>query len=398
MMKKFYLILTCAALCACGGGNAKQPVADVETTKDTMQVTKGVSKPGGIPVLDVNKKYPKKTLYLQDLGDVEYVPIETTESMLWRGRDVYYVDDKYIIGANNNCGVMVHDRNGKALHSFNKKGKGPQEWQEISDLCYDSGTDEIFILSMLACKIYVYDIKGNFKRSFNTGYTGKNRAYKIEIFNDKELYVYIFDNTFARISRTDGKTKAKKNFSKSKEMNLFIRKDGYAANTSAPTYIKSNGNFILTPYASDTTYIYQPGNEMKPFITRVPSVHNTETPIFLFPGIDTPRYYITYSIKKEWDFKANKGFPETYYVFDKKFSQFYELEDIINKDYIEDGHTYLTACNNVDVPTNHCVKTMNVEKLCQSYQEGKLKGTLKEVASKLKEDDNPVLMIVHLKR
>ena len=165
MKTKFYPILLCAALCACGGGNAKQPVADVETTKDTMQVTKGVSKPGGIPVLDVNKKYPKKTLYLQDLGDVEYVPIETTESMLWRGSEVYFVDDKYIIGANDDCGVMVHDRNGKALHSFNKKGKGPQEWQEISDLCYDSGTDEIFILSMLACKIYVYDIKGNFKRS-----------------------------------------------------------------------------------------------------------------------------------------------------------------------------------------------------------------------------------------
>ena len=85
-------------------------------------------------------------------------------------------------------------------------------------------------------------------------------------------------------------------------------------------------------------------------------------------------------------------------MFDKKFSQFYELEDIINKDYIKDGHTSLVAGNNVDVPTNHCVRTMNTEKLCQSYQEGKLKGTLKEVASKLKEDDNPVLMIVHLKR
>ena len=59
-MKKFYLILTCAALCACGGGNAKQPVADVETTKDTMQVTKGVSKPGESRYLMSTRNIQKK--------------------------------------------------------------------------------------------------------------------------------------------------------------------------------------------------------------------------------------------------------------------------------------------------------------------------------------------------
>ena len=82
MKTKFYPILLCAALCACGGGNAKQPVADVETTKDTMQVTKGVSKPGGIPYLDFNKKYPSKDICLEEIANVSYIPLETTDKSL----------------------------------------------------------------------------------------------------------------------------------------------------------------------------------------------------------------------------------------------------------------------------------------------------------------------------
>lgn len=347
---------------------------------------------------DVTKSYEKKTLYLQDIAEIEYVPIETTEFSLWRGREVYYVDDKYIIAANDHCGVMVHARNGKALHSFNKKGKGPNEYKEISDLCYDPKSNEVFILSMLACKIYVYDLNGNYKRSFNTGYTGNNRIYHIKIFNEKELYAYVFDNTFVRISRQDGKTISKKQYKSTKEMNLSINKDGFRANSSANTYIKSNGHFIQSTYASDTTYILHPETGMKPFIARVPSIHQMETPIFFFPGIDTPHYYMAYTIKKEWDFKTNKGYPSQEYIFDKNLSKIFELEAIINKDYIKGGDTNLFGLNSAEVPADHCIKTIKAEKLYQDYKEGNLRGKLKEIAINIQEDDNPILMIVKFKR
>ena len=52
-----------------------------------------------------------------------------------------------------------------------------------------------------------------------------------------------------------------------------------------------------------------------------------------------------------------------------------------------------------DLPNdNLLIKQLSVELLSRLSEENKLKGTLKEIASKLKEDDNPVLMIVHLKR
>ena len=133
MKTKFYPILLCAALCACGGGNAKQPVADVETTKDTMQVTKGVSKPGGIPVLDVNKKYPKKSFCIQDIADVEYVPLGITDDMLWLRRELEYMDENYIIGANAKTGVMVHNRQGKPSIISIDKEEAPKNISLCSD-------------------------------------------------------------------------------------------------------------------------------------------------------------------------------------------------------------------------------------------------------------------------
>jgi hypothetical protein len=201
-----------------------------------------------------------------------------------------------------------------------------------------------------------------------------------------------------RISRKDGKIINKKHFKSTKEMNLSINKDGFRANSSANTYIKSNENFILSTYASDTTYINHPEVGMKPFIARVPSVHKMETPIFFFPGIDTPHYYMAYTIKKEWDFKANKGYPSQEYIFDKKHSQIYELEALINKDYIKGGATDLFGLNRAEVPADYCIRTIKAEKLYQDYKEGNLRGKLKEVAATLQEDDNPVLMIVKFKR
>ena len=40
---------------------------------------------------------------------------------------------------------------------------------------------------------------------------------------------------------------------------------------------------------------------------------------------------------------------------------------------------------------------MATSQLCEEYEEGKLKGKLKDVVSKLKEDDNDVIAIYKLK-
>ena len=116
---------------------------------------------------DMRKEYPAKDLYIQDIADVEYLPIETNDSMLWLGREINYVDDDIIMAANDKSGVLFHDRkSGKALYSFHRKGNGPEEYRALSSVAYDKEKNEVFVLDMMSSKDYVYDDKVKFIRKF----------------------------------------------------------------------------------------------------------------------------------------------------------------------------------------------------------------------------------------
>ena len=52
---------------------------------------------------------------------------------------------------------------------------------------------------------------------------------------------------------------------------------------------------------------------------------------------------------------------------------------------------------NADQPSGIYLQSIRASSLVKAYEEGKLSGKLKEIASKLEEEDNPVLMIMKLK-
>ena len=91
----------------------------------------------GIWHFDVTKEYSKKELYIQDIADVDYIPLETNDSMLWLGRDIAFFDDDHIIAANPRTGVLIHNREGEALHSFHHLGGGPEEYRGLYFADYD---------------------------------------------------------------------------------------------------------------------------------------------------------------------------------------------------------------------------------------------------------------------
>lgn len=47
------------------------------------QVVSSQSKTGDLPVFDFSKNYPQKKLRLQDMAEIEYVPLETTDEFCW---------------------------------------------------------------------------------------------------------------------------------------------------------------------------------------------------------------------------------------------------------------------------------------------------------------------------
>ena len=121
--------------------------------------------------VDVTKSYSKKKeLILQDFMDVEYIVLETNADFVHQGivRDI---GKNLILVTNenriNDGNIFVHDRTGKALRKINRKGQGPGEYIDILGIALDEDNNEMFVNSGFNRKILVYDLYGNFKRSFN---------------------------------------------------------------------------------------------------------------------------------------------------------------------------------------------------------------------------------------
>ena len=378
-MKRLYTItlLLASMLLSCGGGKGeaqKQKVSD------------------GLWTFDVTKEYPTKEIYIQDIADVDYIPLETNDSILWRGREVLYLDDDYIVGANRNNGVYFHDGKGKALNMFNKMGQGPKEYSDMYKVQYDKKSDEIYINDMF--KYYVYDKEGNFKRSFQ-GIEDKlySRIEQFFILNEDELIQYNYNNNhYTRVSRLTGEHLGDIKLGVADSTTtLHFRKNNMIFSTIVSHFTKDKEGYIITSFSADTTYLLTSNLQLKPIGVRIPPVSSQDVPVFLLPVKNTPRYYFMSTIKKE------DSFPTKAYMMDKKTNQIYYLKDYFkNKDYIGlkvhlDMFGPAVLAN---LPNNVCVQSLNITKLCEAYEEGKLSGKLKDIAANLKEDDNPVLMII----
>lgn len=75
-----------------------------------------------LPQIDVNEEYPEKEIFLQDVADIEYIPLETNEEMLFQGT-IAAVSDKGILGVSQQGGkLFLFDRDGKAKNLICRKG------------------------------------------------------------------------------------------------------------------------------------------------------------------------------------------------------------------------------------------------------------------------------------
>jgi len=87
-----------------------------------------------LPVIDISKKYPQKEIHLQDIADMEYIPLETTDDVLlgqfpW----LSYLSDNYILVWNmGHEDIFVFNRNGKIVSHFKHKGQGDKEYVGIT--------------------------------------------------------------------------------------------------------------------------------------------------------------------------------------------------------------------------------------------------------------------------
>ncbi len=350
---------------------------------------------GSNPVnIDVTSKFEKLPINLQDIAEVEYIPLETNDEFVIDG-SVDYIDDEIIICKNFTDGnIFIFNRKGKALRRINHKGQGPEEYTSIYQLIYDKPGKELYVNNFLARRILVYDLSGNFKRSFRCI---KNAYYtQVECFSKDYLLCHMDDysdysnNPVVLISKKDGSFIKDIIIPFKKKMSLsFNIGDQYITAGSTPI-IKSGDGFLLNALSSDTIYRLSKDLSKIPVITRSPSIDKMDVPVFLQTTLETKRYVFLTSIKKEFDLKTNKGYPSVDLIMDKSNNKTFKQE-IYNTDYTDGKVREITMSY---TNAEQIFTTIKAFRLKEDYKNKKLQGKLKEIAAKINEDDNPVVMIL----
>jgi hypothetical protein len=353
--------------------------------------------------VDVTASYPKKELILQDFMDVEYIPLETTDDFITQGF-VKAIGKELVLAGNytDDGDIYIFDRTGKALRKINRKGQGGEEYSQTTEIILDEDNHEMFVKDYPARKILVYDLHGNFKRSFKFTDAG----YYLFTFNYDRDHLICYNSHLPVdderschliISKQDGSIirKIPLPFKEIKTPIVIMEKEDVHITPSFYLTIPRHGKWLLMSTSSDTVYSYLPEGNIIPFIARTPSIHSMEPEVFLFPGAITDRYYFMQTMKKEFDFARMKGFPTTDLVYDRQEKAIY-IYTVYNDDYSNKKQIYMNT-----EPVDGEIVTwqpLEAHQLVEAREKGQLKGRLKEIAATLDEEDNPVIMLIKHKK
>ena len=349
--------------------------------------------------VDVTKSYSlKKELILQDFTDVEYIALETNDEFVNQGI-VLDIGKKFILVKNRRGGdIFVYDRNGKALRKINRQGQGGEEYLRPDNVILDEDNEEIFVYSR---EFSVYDLYGNFKRSF------RHKEFFSEILNydENNLICYNMMNEgigFFLISKQDGSTTKEIEIAFDEKKSLLHFSEGadgmligVAPDSPFLSLLPFKGNWILSEISSDTVFSFLPDYDLRPFIARTPSVQSMNPEIMLILKFVSDRYYFMEAVRNEYDWEKREGFSTTFFMYDKQEKSFSGYT-VYNDDYLKKEMNMVAL-----KPVNHELwqTTLQAYQLVESYENDELKdGKLKEIAATLDAEDNPVIMLVKQKK
>lgn len=402
-MREYFLsCMALVVLAACSNGR-KGYVEAKKTSGETMKQL-------AMPVLDLAKEYSKKTIALQDIADVEYVVLETHDDGLV-GSHYTTVTDSLIITSDGWSNVVVFHRDGRFSHSFDCKGGSGEEYISFGhNLCVNPQLREIYVYDFERNRIQVYSYGGEYRRTlmvrgdgfvWGTLYPFDSNHLLLEDKNNvgnkfgkptnpKPYYkVSVADGEMTRLPFTaEGRIGNTVNWY-DEETGQFI---SYGRSISSVSNI--NGELIIATFVSDTLYAYR-GECLIPIAKKQNWMkENGEPWLVTLDGI-SDKYYLWYAIEKKADIVAWR---ERTFLQDRYTGACAQIK-LIDKNIIDENWRFRhrASASESCVPTNCFMQCYPAWNLTDLYERGKLQGELKEIASKLDAEDNPVLMIATFK-
>ena len=354
-----------------------------------------------IAEVDVTKEYAEKELFLQDIVDVEYVPLETTDEFITHGA-VKAVGPSILITANrSNLGdLFLFDRQtGKGIRKINRMGQSGEEYTQASSVLLDEANGELFVNDNPKQKILVYDLEGNFRRSFPT----IDSCYYNDWQNYDATHLLVYkgvnqgeqrEEEHVLLNKQDGSLSLRIQIPlEQEETPVYAKQDLVVVpfyNVNAPM----EDDWLLANPSTDTLYQYTKDGKLTPRFVRTPSIHGMDEQQFLFPQLCAHPYYFFVILTKKFDMEKMK-FPISDLLYDAEANGCFSYT-IYNKDYADKEISFAYA-----VPKGKEVLTVDkyeAPDLVEANAEGKLSGELKAIADRLDEEDNPVIVLLKRKK
>ncbi len=364
-------------------------------------------KQGGLPIIDVDKTYPKKEISKDDILAVEYIPLETGDNVLIdRFRGINCVSENNIVVFNKMQGdIFFFDKKGKLKYKINHKGQSGEEYISIMDVLVDEKKNEMIVIGGFnSNNVLVYDMKGKYKRSFKLN---KGMAWKSPFYDfDSNEFIYAQEpnkKIIMKIVGQDEITKPQMKFinKQTGKVDTIIKvpcvegvdakiivtkgkRQFVRARKPAEKFVRTSNGILINDVACDTIFVLDKNKKFIPLLARTPKVSPKDNPLKMVGvnAVTKDAIYLTVMDKKYIEGGSNNYLTKTLY-WDKKQKQFFEYTTVKKDNFIGDSWQ-----GNRLVP---------VDVFKELLEAGKLSGKLKTIAENLKEDDNPVLVKVTLK-
>ena len=376
-----------------------------------IQEVTSQSKNTNLPVFDLSKDYPQKKLRLQDMAEIEYVSLETTDEILLGGSSVLSaVTDKYILVHEVRLGdIFVFDRKtGKLYSHFNHRGQGGMEYPWIKNgTILDEKKEEIYVCSQF---ILVYSLKGEYKRTLKIN--GFENDMKILNFDDGSLLTYddvviepgrenrTKKDPYRLVSKKDGSliSVLDIHFSKRYTNKIAQSLDGNKWRPWGFYYsqnIHYGSDIVIMDISSDTLYHLSPTKGLVPRLTRTPSIHAVDPRHIWFPLLTTDKFMLFCTFILDFN-TTGKRVPTLMYDF---------VTGEINKVSILDTEFDTRVWSqgrwepggDPAIAKNMCAEFIDASSMKDAYNGKRLVGNGMKVAKNLMEDDNPVVRIIKFK-
>ncbi len=365
------------------------------------------NKKENIKVIDFDKAN-KADFYLSDIADsITYIPLDSTK--YFRVITVLKIYGDYII-ANTSEGIFVYDREGKFISEIGKKGEGPMEISVFAgDFTFDSNKKQIYVLEDIPQKIKIFTIMGDYVKTISL----KSRFDKLEFVDNK---LFLFESITGGYAKYDW-------------LIMDLNGDSLSAKKNTIPAFKSGAGFSTKPYRfdsyvcdfdrfKDTVYCIDNNGQYhikylfkhkSPFdmgidhseIARKNSYH-------LGHMFETEHYvFLSYGINFVFNQTILNKKTGAYYVYAKSDDRYNYQKDYLFNDIDGGKWTMINSCF-FDTNSEYlCLRqpVLGLKDFIQSdefknekvkYPERKEK--YRQFVENLKDDANPVLMMVKLKQ